>query len=75
MTTIDISKLSKLEIVRIMAQTSTEETADLLFEIYYKFVTDQLDTDYLEQLGYRFNTDLEKRFVEYFANQADEEEE
>lgn len=75
MPTIHIDKMSKQQIVSEMMRMSSDSTAALLYGIYYRFITDQLDADYLEDLGYRFGIDLEAEFVKQMARSQEEDEE
>lgn len=74
MTTIRIDRMTKQQIVQEMMKHSTEATASLLFDIYYLFITDQLDADYLEEQGRRFGIDLEREFIDRMTKQQEDED-
>lgn len=74
MNTINLDTMSKAEIAQFFMDQSTRETSKLLFEIYVRFVTDQLDADYLQEMGERFGVDLERSFIEYATTSNEEDE-
>ena len=72
---IPADRMTKQELVEALMNASTEQTAKLLFEIYYKFVTDQLDADYLQNVGKQFGIDLEQRYIDYVTLSEESEDE
>ena len=75
MQTVDLRGLTKVQIATKMMEVHTEETADLIFKIYSKFINDDLDVEYLEELGYRFGVDIRDRYIKKALREHDEGDE
>lgn len=75
MQTVDLRGLTKVQIATKMMEVHTEETADLIFKIYSKFINDDLDVEYLEEIGYRFGADIRDRYIKKALREHDEGDE